>query len=122
MRAIVIREHGGRDKLLLDADVPTPRAGPGQAVVQVHACGLNHLDIFVRRGMPGKRTPLPFTSGRDIAMSAFSEPPLTTVAPDLDELARQAVGLLVDRIDGRPAPHEFTRMLTPYRLVVRRST
>ncbi|TMI77968.1 MAG: zinc-binding dehydrogenase, partial [Bacillati bacterium ANGP1] len=67
MRAIVIREHGGRDKLLLDADAPTPRAGPGQVVVQVHACGLNHLDIFVRRGMPGKRIPLPFTSGGDIA-------------------------------------------------------
>lgn len=58
----------------------------------------------------------------DIAMSAFSEPPLTTVAPDLDELARQAVGLLVDRIDGRPAAHGFTRMLTPFRLVVRGST
>jgi alcohol dehydrogenase len=67
MRAIVIREHGGRDKLRLDETVPVPRAGPGQAVVRVHACGLNHLDIFVRRGMPGKHTPLPFISGGDIA-------------------------------------------------------
>lgn len=67
MRAIVIREHGGRDKLLLDETVPVPQAGPGQAVVRVHACGLNHLDIFVRRGMPGKHTPLPFISGGDIA-------------------------------------------------------
>jgi alcohol dehydrogenase len=67
MRAIVIRGHGGRDQLSLDETVPMPRAGPGQAVVRVHACGLNHLDIFVRRGMPGKRTPLPFISGGDIA-------------------------------------------------------
>lgn len=67
MRAIVIREHGGRDKLQLDEDVPTPRAGPGQVVVAVHACALNHLDIFVRRGMPGRRTPLPLISGGDIA-------------------------------------------------------
>src|SRR5437588_12938224 len=67
MRAIVIREHGGRDTLRLEADVPTPRAGAGQAVEQVHACALNHLDIFVRRGMPGKKTPLPFISGGDIA-------------------------------------------------------
>ncbi|MGZ0152919.1 LacI family DNA-binding transcriptional regulator [Kribbella sp. WER1] len=58
----------------------------------------------------------------DIVMSAFSEPPLTTIAPDLDELAERAVGLLVDRIDGHPAPHEFTRTLTPFRLVVRAST
>ncbi len=67
MRAIVIHEHGGRDKLTLERDWPTPRAGAGGAVVRVHACGLNHLDIFVRRGMPGKRTPLPFVSGGDIA-------------------------------------------------------
>jgi len=67
MRAIVIREHGGREQLRLDEDAPTPRAGPGQVVVRVHACALNHLDIFVRRGMPGKRTPLPFISGGDIA-------------------------------------------------------
>jgi alcohol dehydrogenase len=67
MRAIVIREHGGREKLQLDETVPKPQAGPGQAVVRVHACGLNHLDVFVRRGMPGKRTPLPFISGGDIA-------------------------------------------------------
>ncbi|HET8999554.1 MAG TPA: zinc-binding dehydrogenase [bacterium] len=67
MRAIVIHEHGGRDKLTLEQDWPTPRAEAGQAVVRVHACSLNHLDIFVRRGMPGKRTPLPFVSGGDIA-------------------------------------------------------
>ena len=67
MRAIVIHEHGGRDKLILERDWPTPRAGAGSAVVRVHACSLNHLDIFVRRGMPGKRTALPFVSGGDIA-------------------------------------------------------
>jgi len=67
MRAVVFHEHGGLETLRLETDVPTPRAGPGQAVVQVHACGLNHLDVFVRRGMPGKPTPLPFTSGGDIA-------------------------------------------------------
>ena len=67
MRAIVIHEHGGRDKLTLEPDWPTPRAGAGWVVVRVHACSLNHLDVFVRRGMPGKRTPLPFISGGDIA-------------------------------------------------------
>lgn len=66
MRAIVIHEHGDREKLCLE-DVETPRPGPGEALIQVRACGLNHLDIFVRRGMPGKRTPLPFITGGDIA-------------------------------------------------------
>src|SRR6516165_12423376 len=67
MRAIVIHEHGGRERLTLEEDVPVPRPAPGEALVQVYACGLNHLDIFVRRGMPGKRTPLPHISGGDIA-------------------------------------------------------
>jgi alcohol dehydrogenase len=66
MRAIVIYEHGGREKLHL-VEVPTPRPGPGEVLVKVYACALNHLDIFVRRGMPGKPTPLPFISGGDIA-------------------------------------------------------
>jgi DNA-binding LacI/PurR family transcriptional regulator len=55
-------------------------------------------------------------------MSTFSDPPLTTIAPDLDELANRAVGLLVDQIDGHPMQYEFTRTLTPFRLVVRAST
>jgi alcohol dehydrogenase len=67
MRAVVFYEHGGRETLRLEEDIATPHAGPGEAVVQVYACGLNHLDLFVRRGMPGKPTPLPFTSGGDIA-------------------------------------------------------
>lgn len=66
MRAIVIYAHGGREKLRLE-EVPTPHPGPGEVLVKVHACALNHLDIFVRRGMPGKPTPLPFISGGDIA-------------------------------------------------------
>lgn len=66
MRAIVIHEHGGRDKLILD-EVPKPQAGPGQIVVAVKACGLNYLDIFVRRGMPGLPIELPRISGGDIA-------------------------------------------------------
>ena len=35
--------------------------------MRVRACGLNHLDIFVRRGMPGFPVPMPFISGGDIA-------------------------------------------------------
>ncbi len=66
MRAVVIHEHGGRDKLLLE-QVPTPEAGDGQILVRVKACGLNYLDIFVRRGMPGLPIELPRITGGDIA-------------------------------------------------------
>jgi alcohol dehydrogenase len=42
-------------------------ARQGEVLVRVRGCGLNHLDIFVRRGMSGFPVPMPFISGGDIA-------------------------------------------------------
>ncbi len=66
MKAILIREHGGVDKLEL-ADVPEPTAKRGEAVVQVRAVALNHLDIWLRRGVPGHTFPLPMIPGSEVA-------------------------------------------------------
>ena len=66
MRAALIREHGGPEVLEL-GEVERPSAGPGEIMVRVGACALNHLDIFVRRGMPGMRFTFPHISGGDIA-------------------------------------------------------
>ena len=66
MRAAAIVAHGGLDQLKL-LDWPEPQAGTGQAVVAVKACGLNYLDIFVRRGMPGLPVTMPRIPGGDIA-------------------------------------------------------
>ncbi len=66
MKAILIREHGGVDKLET-ADVPDPTARPGQAVVRVRAVALNHLDIWLRRGVPGHKFPLPMIPGSEVA-------------------------------------------------------
>lgn len=66
MRAVVIYEHGGRDKLVLD-DVPDPTPARGEILLRVKAVGLNYLDVFVRRGMPGLPIDLPRISGGDIA-------------------------------------------------------
>lgn len=66
MQAAVIREHGGPEVLQLD-EYARPPVGGGEVLVRVGACGLNHLDIFVRRGMPGLPIPLPHVSGGDIA-------------------------------------------------------
>ncbi|MBI2834519.1 MAG: zinc-binding dehydrogenase [Acidobacteria bacterium] len=67
MRAVVIHRHGGPDVLTLEPHWPRPVAGPGEIVVEVRACALNFLDIFVREGMPGEPTPLPQISGGDVA-------------------------------------------------------
>ncbi len=66
MRAVVFHAHGGPEQLVL-AELPDPVAGPGQAVVRVHACALNRLDLWVRNGLPGGRLPLPHVLGSDIA-------------------------------------------------------
>lgn len=66
MKAVVIEEHGGLDKLVIK-DVPTPEPGPREVRVAVRAVALNHLDTWVRRGVPGHPYPLPLIPGCDVA-------------------------------------------------------
>ena len=64
MQVVRIREHGGLDKLLFE-EAPLPTPGPGEVRVAVRAAGLNHLDTWVRRGVPGHVFPLPLIPGCD---------------------------------------------------------
>jgi len=66
MKALAFNEFGGPEKLKLQ-DVQDPKIGPGEVLVRVRACALNHLDLFVREGIPALKTPLPFWTGCDIA-------------------------------------------------------
>jgi alcohol dehydrogenase len=66
MKAAVIEKQGGLENLMY-RDWPDPIPREGEVLLRVRACGLNHLDIFVRRGMPGFPVPVPFISGGDIA-------------------------------------------------------
>jgi NADPH:quinone reductase-like Zn-dependent oxidoreductase len=66
MRAIRVDAHGGPEVLRV-VDVPRPEPGPDQIAVRVTHVGLNHLDVWVRRGVPGHRFPLPLIPGSDIA-------------------------------------------------------
>lgn len=66
MKAAVIERHGGAENVVY-RDWPDPGVREGDVLVRVKVCALNHLDIFVRRGMPGLPVPLPFISGSDIA-------------------------------------------------------
>lgn len=66
MIAALFDRHGGPEVLAL-REVPDPVAAAGEVLVRVRAAGMNYLDVLVRRGMPGVRTPLPFISGGDIA-------------------------------------------------------
>ncbi|HTV57562.1 MAG TPA: zinc-binding dehydrogenase [Verrucomicrobiae bacterium] len=64
MKAIVFEKHGGPE-VLKYMDVPDPVIGPCSVLVRVRACALNHLDLWVRQGLPG--IPLPHIPGSDIA-------------------------------------------------------
>ena len=66
MRAAVIRGHGGPEVVEI-CELPTPEPGPGQVRLRVYATALNHLDLWVRRGIPGVPPAFPHVGGCDIA-------------------------------------------------------
>lgn len=66
MRVVAIQQHGGIEQMKLDEwPVPTPQAN--QALVEIKACGLNYMDVFVLHGMPDLPTKMPRIPGGDIA-------------------------------------------------------
>jgi NADPH:quinone reductase-like Zn-dependent oxidoreductase len=65
MRAAVFHDHGGPEVVVLE-DRPLPTPGPGEVRLRVRAAALNHLDLWVRRGI-GIETTMPHIGGSDIA-------------------------------------------------------
>src|SRR3990167_2740097 len=66
MKAVVFYENGGVEKLTY-TDVEKPEISPYEVLVKVKACALNHLDIWVRQGLPGVDIPMPHILGSDVA-------------------------------------------------------
>lgn len=65
MRAALFSEYGPPSVIQLQ-DVPVPEPGGGEVRIKVGASSLNHLDLWVRRGLPIE-TPMPHIGGSDIA-------------------------------------------------------
>lgn len=66
MRAALILEHGDRNNVVV-GEYPKPVASQGEVLVKVKSVSLNHLDILVRRGIPGRELELPHISGGDVS-------------------------------------------------------
>jgi NADPH:quinone reductase-like Zn-dependent oxidoreductase len=66
MKAVVLREHGGREKINVE-HVPIPEPGYGEVRLRVRACALNWLDVGIRMGPKFGAIPLPLIGGGDIA-------------------------------------------------------
>jgi NADPH:quinone reductase-like Zn-dependent oxidoreductase len=62
VKAVRIHEDGGPEVLRYE-DVPDPDPGPGEVLVELRAAGLNHLDLWVRKGLPS--VPKPRILGAD---------------------------------------------------------
>jgi NADPH:quinone reductase-like Zn-dependent oxidoreductase len=66
MKAVTIRTHGGPEVLTVE-ELLEPSAGAGQVRVRVGAVALNHVDVWVRRGLPHLKLEYPFLLGADVA-------------------------------------------------------
>jgi NADPH:quinone reductase-like Zn-dependent oxidoreductase len=66
MKAAVLKAFGGPENLELQT-VSDPVPGPGEVLLRVRACALNHLDLWIRAGLPSARIKPPFILGCDVA-------------------------------------------------------
>jgi NADPH:quinone reductase-like Zn-dependent oxidoreductase len=66
MKALCFYKHGDLE-VLQYTDLPDPTPGPGEVLIQVKACALNHLDVWIRRGWPGLKLKMPHIGGSDVA-------------------------------------------------------
>ena len=66
MKAVFFEKHGGPE-VLKAGKFRDPDCGPKDVLIGIKACSLNHLDIWVRQGLPGISIPMPHIPGSDVA-------------------------------------------------------
>ena len=65
MKAVTLERFGGPE-VLTWGERPEPAIGVHEALVRVRACGINHLDLWVRGGLPGLQCEMPHILGSDV--------------------------------------------------------
>jgi NADPH:quinone reductase-like Zn-dependent oxidoreductase len=105
VKAVRIHEDGGPEVLRYE-DAPDPAPGPGEVLIELRAASLNHLDIWLRRGLPS--APKPRILGADGAgvvaalgegTDGFEPGDRVVVNPGLDDGAR----IVGEHMDGTHA-------------------
>ena len=66
MQAVRFHEHGGPEVLKYE-EAPDPKLAANEVLVRVRACALNHLDLWIRRGVSDWKLPLPHIAGSDVS-------------------------------------------------------
>lgn len=85
MKAVLFHTHGGADVLRYE-EAPDPILREDEVLVRVRACALNHLDLWVRRGLPGIKVPLPHIGGSDISGEVAAVGSLVTRCKERDRV------------------------------------
>jgi NADPH:quinone reductase-like Zn-dependent oxidoreductase len=99
MRAVRIHADGGPEVLELE-EVPDPVPGPGEVLVRLHASALNHLDIWIRKGLPS--VPKPRILGADGAGVRVDTGERVVINPGV-EAAGGAIHVIGEHGDGTNA-------------------
>jgi NADPH2:quinone reductase len=98
VKALLSARPGGPETLVLD-EVPAPVAGPGDVVVDVHACGVNFPDALIIADRYQLRPPRPFAPGGEVAgIVSATGPGVTHVRPGDRVLAMPGVGGMAEAV------------------------
>jgi len=103
MKAVIFSQHGGPE-VLQYTEVADPQIKANEVLVEVRACALNHLDVWVRGGLPGIKIPLPHILGNDVAGVVREVGELVTWVKPGDEAMIQpgvSCGHCVECLSGR---------------------
>src|SRR5467141_1771474 len=103
MKAVIFSQHGGPE-VLKYTEVADPQIKANEVLVEVRACALNHLDVWVRGGLPGIKIPLPHILGDDVAGVVHKAGELVTWTNPGDEVMVQpgvSCGHCVECLAGR---------------------
>src|SRR3982750_1296737 len=105
MQAVRIHEDGGPEVLRYE-EAPDPVPGPGEALVRLRAASLNHLDLWIRKGLPS--VPKPRILGSDGAGVRIDTGERVVINPGLDDGAL-IVGEHMDGTDAEliAVPEEY---------------
>jgi NADPH:quinone reductase-like Zn-dependent oxidoreductase len=98
VQAVRIHEDGGPDVLQLE-EVPDPVAGPGEVLIRLRASALNHLDVWIRKGLPS--VPKPRILGADGAGVRVDTGERVVINPGIE--APKAIHVIGEHGDGTNA-------------------
>ena len=98
MKAIRIHDDGGPEVLRYE-DAPDPVPGAGEVLIELRAASLNHLDLWVRKGLPS--VPKPRILGADGAGIRADTGERVVINPGLEHGAR--ITVVGEHMDGTHA-------------------